>query len=139
MNTIVDSYKKVIKKALDGQYDDMEDFVHIQMAMGELMNEIGYMIIERYYCKKEFKDPLKSKEDIIKKLECAPTGRITYKELGELIQQMDEEQQMMDVTIEENYNTDENECFAGEFIICGQDHDSLDDFHPVIRSPLKED
>jgi hypothetical protein len=58
-NTVIDFYKEKIKKALEENYDDMEDFVHIQMAMSELINEIGSMLIEHFYKKNEFKDPLK--------------------------------------------------------------------------------
>jgi len=66
-------------------------------------------------------------------LECKPTGRITYHQLAQLITQMSDEQKDMDVTIEEPYPQGDVECFAGELAICGPDHLSLDDYHPVIR------
>jgi|SRR5690606_9162538 len=64
-----------------------------------------------------------------------PTGRLTYRELGKLINQMSEEQLEMDVIIEDPW---ENESFAGELTICGPEHEVLDDFHPTIRMILIE-
>lgn len=62
-------------------------------------------------------------------LDCAPTGRLTYAALRDLINQMSDDQLAMDVTVED---ADEDECYAAELRICGHEHDSLDEFHPVI-------
>lgn len=69
------------------------------------------------------------------KLDIAPTGRITYRKLGEIIKQMDDEQLDMDVTIEDDY---EDECWAGELTICDKDHPTLDQWHPTIRKITDE-
>ena len=67
-------------------------------------------------------------------LECNPTGRITYRTLRYLLNQMSEFQLDCDVTIEDPLHyVDDPECFAGELTICGSEHSSLDDFHPTIR------
>jgi hypothetical protein len=69
-------------------------------------------------------------------LECSPTGRITYRQLRDKLNQMSEEQLDMDVTIEIAWD---DECFAGELTICGPEHGSLDDFHPTIRTLADKD
>jgi hypothetical protein len=61
--------------------------------------------------------------------ECPPTGRLTYRQLLEKLKCFSDEQLDSDVTVEDPFD---NECYAGELKICGEDHDSLDDFHPVI-------
>ena len=61
-------------------------------------------------------------------LNCAPTGRLTYRQLGELIGKMSDSQLDCDVTIEDNSI---DECYAAELLICDEDH-QLDNFHPVI-------
>jgi len=54
----------------------------------------------------------------------------TYGELLEKLQKLNPEQLKMTVTVEDDY---ENECYPAQFDICGENHDSLDDGHPVIR------
>jgi hypothetical protein len=54
--------------------------------------------------------------------------RITYRTLAAAIQQMTAEQQDCDVTYEDY----EGECRAVTLRICGENHDSLDDYHPVL-------
>lgn len=57
-------------------------------------------------------------------------GRMTYRELFEVLKTLTDEQLDCDVTVEDNY---ENECYAGSFDICGPNHNFLEDNHPVIR------
>lgn len=54
----------------------------------------------------------------------------TYRDLLEKLQNLTEEQLDMTVTVEDNY---ENKCYPAQFDICGENHDSLDNDHPVIR------
>ena len=61
--------------------------------------------------------------------ECEPTGRITYRELYDLIGKFSEEQFSMDVTTEDKWG---GECHAAELRITNDNHDSLDDYHPVL-------
>jgi len=58
--------------------------------------------------------------------------RITYKKLAEAISKMTVEQQNSDVTVELEQYGESNECYAGSLEICSDNHDSLDDGHPVI-------
>jgi hypothetical protein len=53
-----------------------------------------------------------------------------YRELLEKLKQLSDEQLNCDVTVEDNC---ECECYPGELDICGPNHDSLDEDHPVIR------
>ena len=55
--------------------------------------------------------------------------RITYRTLAKLIDQMSEEQKDSDLTIEDCI---QQECFAATLRIAGENHDSLEDGHPVI-------
>jgi len=58
--------------------------------------------------------------------------RITYRTLAALINKMSEIQKDTDVTVEIET---ENECYAAELRICDDEHDSLDENHPVIFVP----
>ena len=64
--------------------------------------------------------------------ETNPTGRITYRELKEHIEKFSEEQLNMDVTVEIPDPENGNECYAAELRICDYNHDTLDDWHPVL-------
>lgn len=55
--------------------------------------------------------------------------RITYRQLRTMLNALTEEQLDCDVTVEDEY---EEECYAAEFKICGSEHDSLEENHPVI-------
>ena len=55
--------------------------------------------------------------------------RITYRTLAQLIEKMSDEQKDCDVTVEDGI---ENECYHAELRISAENHDSLDDNHPVI-------
>lgn len=58
--------------------------------------------------------------------------RLTYGQLAEIIlKKMTPEQQMCDVTTE-IFDGENTECFASEIRICNNEHDSLNDGHPVI-------
>ena len=56
--------------------------------------------------------------------------RMTYRELLNQLQQLNDEQLDSDVTVEDG---DENECYPATFYICDDFHDSLDNEHPIIR------
>jgi len=58
--------------------------------------------------------------------------RITYRTLAKLIDKMSDEQKDSDVTVEIET---ENECYAAGLRISGEDHDSLDENHPIIFVP----
>lgn len=58
-------------------------------------------------------------------------GQITYRTLAGLIACMTDEQKDTYVTVE-IYDGQDTECFSGKLLICGDNHDSLDDYHPVI-------
>ena len=64
--------------------------------------------------------------------------RITWRQLGSLIAQMNEYQKDMDVTAEV-FDGQDTECFAGTLRICGNEHDSLEDGHPVIYVDQTDD
>lgn len=55
--------------------------------------------------------------------------KITYRDLLKELMELSDEQLECDVTVE---NGIENECFAAELRICAEEHDSLDEDHPVI-------
>jgi hypothetical protein len=55
-----------------------------------------------------------------------------YHELLNELKKLNEEQLKMDVTVEDAY---EKECYPAELRVCGENHDSLDDGHPVIFVP----
>lgn len=55
--------------------------------------------------------------------------KMTYRELINLLNNMTESQKDCDVTVEDSC---EDECFPAELRICGVDHPSLDNNHPVI-------
>lgn len=57
--------------------------------------------------------------------------RITYRTLAKLIDRMSDEQKDCDVTAEV-FDGENTECFAASLRICNDDHDSLDDHHPVL-------
>lgn len=58
---------------------------------------------------------------------------MTYRELLERLSSLSDEQLNCTVTIEDPY---QDECFpAAELRICGEDHDSLDEDHPIIMLP----
>ena len=62
-------------------------------------------------------------------MEIKKVKRIKYRQLlGELLTFTDE-QLNCDVTVEDSA---ESECYAAELRICGSEHDSLDENHPVI-------
>jgi hypothetical protein len=54
---------------------------------------------------------------------------MTYRELLERLSSLSDEQLNCNVTVEDPY---EDECFPAELRICGEDHSSLDEDHPVI-------
>ncbi len=54
---------------------------------------------------------------------------ITYRELLKNLQKLSEDQLDSDVTVELGLS---DECFPAEFRICGEEHDVLDEDHPVI-------
>lgn len=54
---------------------------------------------------------------------------MTYQELLEAIQKMNEEQLCSDVTVEFGIS---DECFPAELRICDCEHEILDPGHPVI-------
>lgn len=56
----------------------------------------------------------------------------TYRELGEAIACMNDEQLDSTITVED---ADEDECWAAELRIAGEEHDSLDENHPIIFIP----
>jgi hypothetical protein len=59
-----------------------------------------------------------------------------YKELLAELLTMTYDQLNCDVTVEGGeYGLAENECIAADLRICGLNHDSLDDGHPVIYIP----
>ena len=57
---------------------------------------------------------------------------MTYRQLIEQLQKLTEEQLDCTITVEDAY---EDECRVAEVRICGDNHDSLDDNHPVIFVP----
>ena len=57
---------------------------------------------------------------------------MTYGELLAELKKLGPVQLDMTVTVEDAY---EDECRAAELRICGENHDSLDDYHPVIYVP----
>jgi len=58
---------------------------------------------------------------------------MTYKELLTTLEQLTPEQLACTLTVEGGqYGCPENECIAAELRVCGPNHDSLDDWHPVI-------
>ena len=57
-------------------------------------------------------------------------GRITYRDLLEQLKTLTEDQLDCDVTVEDDC---ENECYPATFDICGPNHGSLEDGHPVLR------
>lgn len=57
--------------------------------------------------------------------------RITYRTLWTLIGLMNKQQLDSDVTVE-IFNGEGRECFCAELRICGSNHESLDDGHPVL-------
>jgi len=58
---------------------------------------------------------------------------MTYRQLFEELKNFDSYQLECDITVEGGqYGCEPNECHAAELRICGDQHDSLDDGHPVI-------
>ncbi len=57
---------------------------------------------------------------------------MTYRELRDGLNELDDDQLYADVTVELGPET---ECYPAELRICDIDHDSLDDGHPVIFVP----
>jgi hypothetical protein len=62
----------------------------------------------------------------------------TYRQLKACLELMNDEQLDANITVEDPY---EQECYAAELRIADTNHDSLDDYHPVIYmgSKLGED
>jgi hypothetical protein len=58
--------------------------------------------------------------------------KMTYKELLNELQKLTEEQLSCTITVEDAH---EEECHPAELRVCGENHDSLDDGHPVIFVP----
>lgn len=56
-------------------------------------------------------------------------NRMTYRQLIEQLQKLDDEALSCDVTVEDSA---ENECYPAELRITAHNHDSLDPNHPVI-------
>ena len=57
--------------------------------------------------------------------------RLTYRTLAALIEKMSDDQKDSDLTVE--IRDDKcSECFHAELRIAGEEHDSLDDGHPVV-------
>jgi hypothetical protein len=54
---------------------------------------------------------------------------MTYEELAQRINQMDEHQKECDVTVELKYS---DEWLRANLDICGENHDMLDEDHPVL-------
>lgn len=54
---------------------------------------------------------------------------MTYRDLLIKLQEMTNEQLDSTLTVEDG---SANECYRGELRICGTEHDSLDENHPVI-------
>lgn len=54
---------------------------------------------------------------------------MTYKDLLEQLQTLDDEQLGWPITVELGLS---DECIEGELRICGEEHDLLDENHPVI-------
>ena len=54
---------------------------------------------------------------------------MTYRDLYNQLKKLTDEQLDTDVTVEDGT---ENECYAADLRICGIEHDSLDENHPVI-------
>lgn len=63
--------------------------------------------------------------------------KITYRTLRQLIDLMDDDQLDSDLTVE---ILDEcgTECYAAELRIAGENHESLDDGHPVVYAHTSE-
>lgn len=116
--------KLMIKNLIDSE--DMDE-KEAQEYLDEENGGLNDVIEVDHYIKNE------------KHLECSPTGRITYRKLRDLLNQMSEEQLDMDVTIELPWDHGEDECIAGELTICGPTHEVLDDFHPTIRALANKD
>jgi len=110
-------------KSWDEGSDEEDKFTSEDIE--QYLNENGFLL-----------DVIEIPKENEKNLECPPTGRITYRKLRELLNQMSEEQLDMDVTIEIAW---EDECIAGELTICGVDHGVLDDYHPTIRTLADKD
>ena len=59
--------------------------------------------------------------------------RMTYRQMVQIMNEVfTEDQWESDVTVEDGI---EEECYAAELRICGDNHDSLDEDHPVIFIP----
>lgn len=58
--------------------------------------------------------------------------RISWEVLGKLIDKMSDEQRQTDVTIEIYDKWSGEECYSGELVVAGPEHDSLDEGHPMI-------
>ena len=61
--------------------------------------------------------------------------KITYRTLAKLIERMSEYQKDADVTIE---LSEYSECYPASLRICGENHDSLNDSHPVIYVDIED-
>lgn len=57
--------------------------------------------------------------------------RITYRTLQAILSNLSEEQLDSDVTVE-LFDGESTECFPAHLRICGSNHDTLDENHPVI-------
>ena len=57
---------------------------------------------------------------------------MTYRDLIKQLEKLTDEQLDCTMTVEDAYET---ECRAAELRICDDNHDSLDDNHPVIFVP----
>jgi len=55
--------------------------------------------------------------------------KMSYRQLLNQLQQMTDEQLDCDVTVED---TAENECYPASIYFAGEEHDSLDENHPII-------
>lgn len=58
-------------------------------------------------------------------------AKLTYEKLAELISYMTDEQRQKNVTVE-IFDGESMECFQADLMICGEEHDLLDEDHPVI-------
>jgi hypothetical protein len=68
-----------------------------------------------------------------KPLECQPTGRLTYEQLREWIDKMDEDQIHSDVVV---FDGREGEYHAVEFLTCEPEEDILEASSPVLSFPV---
>jgi len=64
---------------------------------------------------------------------------MTYRELQAEMANWTDEQLDSDVTIEMLCDHGDNECFAAELRIAGEDHPSLDEDHPVLLESSFDD